>query len=159
MDGLKDLFAHKRTWALVVGLLFQIIAPLLHLTLQDPNVAYIVNSLPFILAGLWTALVLGQAYEDKVTRMATSALTVTMDETKKEGGPWFALLSLIRNEAFVSTLLGTIIAVVTLCVPWWTGLPELQEVFVRVAELIAVISGALTMSLKYSSAHAEPSST
>jgi len=153
MDALKDLFSHKRTWAMIIALVFQALAPLLHLVAGDPNLAYIVDHLPIVCAGLWTVLVLGQAYEDRITHGATSALTVTRDPEVKAGGVRFALFKLLANDGFMVTFFGTVAAVVALCVPWWTGLAHLQEVFTRLADVIAMIAAALTASLKYSAAH------
>lgn len=154
--GWKELFAHKRTWALIIGLLLQALTPLLGAIVGNENIGYLTQHAPYLLAALWTALVLGQAYEDRVTNGASSALTVHRGPTE-EGGWKFALLSLFRNEKFVATTLGTMLAVIALCIPWWTGLKHLEVVFTRVADLVVFLTSSLTIGLAYSSAHDEMS--
>lgn len=155
--GWTEFFAHKRTWALIIGLLLQALTPLLGAIAGSENVSYLVQHAPYLLAALWTALVLGQAYEDRVTKGASSALSVHRDPNLKEGGWKFALLSLVSNEKFVATVFGTVIAIVALCIPWWTGLKHLEAIFIRVADLVVMLTSALTIGLSYSSAYDEVS--
>lgn len=152
--GWKEFFAHKRTWALIIGLLFQALIPIIGMASDNPNVAYLVEQAPYLLAALWTTLVLGIAYEDRISKGATSALTV-LKADGPEGGWKYALVELIKNERFVATILGTVLAIVALCVPLWTGLEHLKEAFNRLAELIVLLASALTAGLSYSAAHDE----
>jgi len=155
MNGLKDLLSHKRTWALLIGLIFQILTVILGNVLAGDQVATLTENLPYLLAGLWTVLVLGQAYEDRVTRGETSALTTTLDDSKPEGGWSYALISLLGSEGFWAALSGSVVAIVTLCVPLWPGLAHLQDICIQLAQLLTMVFAALVGGLKYSGAWSE----
>lgn len=153
--GWKELLGHTRAWAVVIGLLFQVLINVGVLALGNTHVEYIQAHAPIILATLWGALVLGKSYEDKLSGGATSALGVWRDPNTKDGGWRYALTRLFSDEAFVATLLGTVLSMVALAAPLWPGLEKLQGIFTSLAYAVAVLCGLLTGALKYSAAHSE----
>lgn len=152
--GWKELLGHSRTWAVVIAVVFQALVAGGVLALGEANVEYIQAHAPIILGALWSALVLGKSYEDRVNKGTTSALAVWRGQGK-EGGWVYALKRLLADEGFVSTFFGTVIAVVTLAAPLWLGLPQLEGLFTSLAYAVTTIFSILTGALKYSAAHSE----
>jgi len=153
--GWKELLGHSRAWAVVIGLVFQILVTVGCLTMDNANVEYILQHAPVILAALWGALVLGKSYEDRMSGGTTSSLHVWRSPDTKEGGWWYALSRLLSDESFITTLLGTVLAIVALAAPLWPGLESLRELFTKLAYTVAVLCGLLTGALKYSAAHSD----
>lgn len=154
MIGWKELLGHTRAWAVVIGIVFQALVAC-GVVLAGDRVAYLEAHAPVILAALWSALVLGKSYEDRMTGGRTSALRVWRDPTRKEGGWAFALGRLLSDEGFVVTLVGTVVAVVALCLPLWPGLATMEATCIKVAYAVATLAGMLTGALKYSAAHSD----
>lgn len=154
--GWKELLGHSRAWAVVIGMLFQVLVAVGVLAAGDEHAQYILQHAPYLLAGLWAALVLGKSYEDARSKGDTSALAAWR-APGAQGGWWYALGRLWADEGFVTTLVGTVLAIVALCAPLWPGLERFQTVFVTVAYAISALAGMLTGALKYSAAHSEGS--
>lgn len=151
--GWKELLGHSRAWAVVIGMLFQVLAAAGVLLAGNEHAGYIMEHAPYLLAGMWAALVLGKGYEDARSQGDTSAL-VAWRAPGPQGGWWYALRRLVADEGFVATLVGTVLAMVALCAPLWPGMGVFQSVFVAVAYAISVLAAMLTGGLKFSAAHA-----
>jgi len=154
MTGWNEILGHQRSWAVVIGLVFQVLVMIGCLTMDNPNVAYILHHAPVILAALWGALVLGKSYEDRITGGTTSALHVWRSPGK-EGGWSYALTRLLSDESFITTLLGSVLAIVALVAPLWPGLESMRELFTNLAYTVAALCGLLTGGLKYTAAHSD----